>query len=54
MADENWKNLETNPEGKPNHLDHLEKIKWATDLAANYTSIYKAFLKKIRVGSWLK
>ena len=43
VADQNWKALETNPEGTPDHLDHTLRIKWATDVAANYTTIHKAF-----------
>ena len=43
VADENWKALDSNPEGTPDHLDHTLRIKWATDVAANYTIIHKAF-----------
>ena len=46
VADQNWKALETNPEGTPDHLEHVEKIRWSIDLAANYTTIYEAFCDK--------
>ena len=46
MADQNWKALETNLEGTPDHLEHAEKIKWSIDVAANYTTIYEAFCDK--------
>ena len=43
VADENWKALETNPEGTPDSIEHTAKIEWAVDVAANYTTIYKVF-----------
>ena len=43
VADGNWKGLDSNPEGTPDHLDHTLRIKWVTDVAANYTTIHKAF-----------
>ena len=46
VADQNWKELETNPKDTPDHLEHTEKIKWAIDVAANYTTIYEAFCNK--------
>ena len=46
LADQNWKALKTNPEGTPDHLEYVEKIKWTIDVAANYTTIYDAFCDK--------
>ena len=46
LAYQKRKALETNPEGKPDHLEHVEKIKWSIDVAANYTTIYEAFCDK--------
>tara|TARA_B100000965_G_C19106245_1_gene547077 strand:+ start:243 stop:512 length:270 start_codon:yes stop_codon:yes gene_type:complete len=46
VADENWKALETNPEGSPDYIEHTAKIKWATTVAADYTTIYKTFCDK--------
>ena len=46
VADENWKALETNPEGTPDFIEHTAKIEWAVDVAANYTTIYKVFCDK--------
>ncbi len=46
LAYQKRKALETNPEGKPDHHEHVEKIKWSIDVAANYTTIYEAFCDK--------
>ena len=46
MADQNWRALETNHEITPDHLEHVEKITWSIDVAANYTTIYEAFCDK--------
>ena len=46
LAYQKRKALETNPEGKPDHLEHVEKIRWSIDVAANYTTIYEAFCDK--------
>ena len=43
VADENWKALETNPEGIPDFIVQTAKIQWAVDVAANFTTIYKVF-----------
>ena len=46
VADENWKALETTQEGTPDFIEHTSKIKWALDVAANYTTIYNVFCDK--------
>ena len=46
VADENWKALETNPEGIPDFITQTAKIQWAVDVAANFTTIYKVFCDK--------
>ena len=46
VADENWKALETIPEGTPDFIEHTAKIEWALDVAANYTTIYNVFCDK--------
>lgn len=46
VADENWKALETNQEGTPGFIEHTARIKWALDVAANYTTIYNVFCDK--------
>ena len=46
VADENWKALETNPEGIPDFITQTAKIQWAVDVAANYTTIHKLFCDK--------
>ena len=46
VADENWKALETNPEGIPDFIVQTAKIQWALDVAANFTTIYKVFCDK--------
>ena len=46
LACQKRKALETNPEGKPDHHEHVEKIKWSIDVAADYTTIYEAFCDK--------
>ena len=45
-ADKEWANLEEIPEGSPDALDHAAKIQWYVGLAANYTTILKAFCDK--------
>ena len=42
-ADKSWKALETTPEGTPAFIEHTMKIKWAMDVAGNYTIIYDSF-----------
>ena len=39
VADENWKALEKSPDGIPDFIEHTATIKWAVDVAANYTTI---------------
>jgi len=39
VADENWKALETNPEGTSDFTVHTATIKWAVDVATKYTTI---------------
>jgi len=46
VADQNWKAMESNSEETTDHLEHIEKIKWSIDVAANYTTIYEAFCDK--------
>ena len=46
VADENWKALETNPEGTSDFIVQTAKIQWAVDVAANFTTIYKVFCDK--------
>ena len=46
VADENWKALETNPEGIPDFIVQTAKVQWAVDVAANFTTIYKVFCDK--------
>ena len=46
VADQNWKAMESNAEETTDHLEHIEKIKWSIDVAANYTTIYEAFCDK--------
>ena len=45
-ADKEWAHLEDNPEGSPDALEHAAKIQWYIGLAADYTTIYKAFCDK--------
>ena len=45
-ADKEWAYLEENPEGSPDALEHAAKIQWYVGLAANYTTILKAFCDK--------
>ena len=45
-ADKEWAYLEENPEGSPDGLEHAAKIQWYVGLAANYTTILKAFCDK--------
>ena len=42
-ADKEWAFLKDNPEGLPDFIKHTLKIKWLTDVAANYAEIYKVF-----------
>ena len=46
-ADKEWAFLKDNPEGSPDFIEHTQKIKWLTDVAANYTEIHEVFCKKI-------
>ena len=45
-ADKEWAFLKDNPEGSPDFIEHTLKIKWLTDVAANYAEIYEVFCKK--------
>ena len=45
-ADKEWAFLRDNPEGSPEFIEHTLKIKWLTDVAANYAKIYEVFCKK--------
>ena len=45
-ADKEWAFLRDNPEGSPEFIEHTLKIKWLTDVAANYAEIYEVFCKK--------
>ena len=45
-ADKEWAFLRDNPEGSPEFIEHTLKIKWLTDVAANYAGIYEVFCKK--------
>ena len=45
-ADKEWAFLRDNPEGSPEFIEHRLKIKWLTDVAANYAEIYEVFCKK--------
>ena len=45
-ADKEWTFLKDNPEGSPDFIEHTQKIRWLTDVAANYTTIYEVFCKK--------
>ena len=45
-ADKEWAYLEENPEGSPDAFEHAAKIQWYVGLAANYTTILKAFCDK--------
>ena len=38
-ADKKWAFLKDNPEGSPDIIEHTLKIKWLTDVAANYADI---------------
>ena len=44
VADENWKALETNPEGTSDFIEHTAKNEWALDVAANYKIFIKYFV----------
>ena len=45
-ADKEWAYLEQNPESSPDAFEHAAKIQWYVGLAANYTTIVKAFCNK--------
>jgi len=45
-ADKEWAYLEGNPADSPDALERAAKIQWYIGLAANYTTIYKAFCYK--------
>ena len=45
-ADKEWAYLEKNPDSSPDALEHAAKIQWYVGLAANYTTIFKAFCDK--------
>jgi|TARA_B100001769_G_scaffold214561_1_gene174170 hypothetical protein len=45
-ADKEWAFLRDYPEGSPEFIEHTLKIKWLTDVAANYAEIYEVFCKK--------
>ena len=38
-ADKEWAILKDSPEGSPDFIEHTIKIKWLTDVAANYAEI---------------
>ena len=45
-ADKEWAYLEKNSESSPDAIEHAAKIQWYVGLAANYTTIFKAFCDK--------
>ena len=45
-TDKEWAFLKDNPEGLPEFIEHTPKIKWLTDVSANYAEIYQVFCKK--------
>ena len=45
-ADKEWAYLEDNSADSPDALERATKIQWYIGLAANYTTIYKAFCDK--------
>ena len=45
-ADKEWAYLEENPQDSPDAFEHAAKIQWYVGLAANYTTILKAFCDK--------
>ena len=45
-ADKEWAHLEKNPKDSPDAFEHAAKIQWYVGLAANYTTIFKAFCDK--------
>ena len=45
-ADKEWAYLEDNSADSPDALERAAKIQWYIGLAANYTTIYKAFCDK--------
>lgn len=45
-ADKEWAYLKQNPESSPDAFEHAAKIQWYVGLAANYTTIFKAFCDK--------
>ena len=45
-ADNEWAFLQDNPKDSPDAVEHAQKIQWLVGLAANYTTIYKAFCDK--------
>ena len=45
-ADKEWAYLEQNSESSPKAIENAAKIQWYVGLAANYTTILKAFCDK--------
>ena len=45
-ADKEWAHLEKNPKDSPDAIELAANIQWYVDLAANYTTIFKAFCDK--------
>ena len=45
-ADKEWVHLEKNPKDSPDAFEQAAKIQWYVGLAANYTTIFKAFCDK--------
>ena len=45
-ADKEWAFLQDNPKDSSDAVEHAQKIQWLVGLAADYTTIYKAFCDK--------
>ena len=45
-ADKEWAFLQDNPKDSSYAVEHAQKIQWLVGLAADYTTIYKAFCDK--------
>ena len=45
-ADKEWAHLEKSPKDSPDAFEQAAKIQWYVGLAANYTTIFKAFCDK--------
>ena len=45
-ADKEWAFIQDNPKDSSDAVEDAQKIQWLVGLAANYTTIYKAFCDK--------